>query len=185
MHTTPSTLILCATVALGGGCAHHPGAFDREYDSGRFEEAARIFDEDSALWRNESALFRTAAARAMPGSPIYDPGRAHAELKTLLDRFPASPHRVEAIRLDALLTQIDRLTEENRSLNERASTLTARIDSATNRVAEERRAALAASQSQAQLQADLRRTEAELKSVQEELTRLKAIDLKLSRRKSR
>ena len=185
MRTLPIPLALCAALALTGGCAHQPDAFDKAFDSGQIAEAARIFDGDSSLQHDENALFRTAAARATPGYPIYDPGRAHAELRMLLDRFPQSPHRVDAMRLDALLTQIDRLSEQNRELEQNATTLAARIDSATSRVAEERRATLAATQAQAQLLADLRRTETELKSVQQELDRLKEIDLRLSRRKSR
>ncbi|HEX9107945.1 MAG TPA: hypothetical protein VF832_11970 [Longimicrobiales bacterium] len=185
MRTAPITLTLCAGTLLAAACVHQPRAFDKAYDSGQIAEAARIFDGDSALWRDQNALFRTAAARATPGNPIYDPARAHAELRVLLDRFPQSPHRVEALRLDALLSKIDRLTEQNRELEQNAATLAARIDSATNRLAEERRATLAATQAQSQLQADLRRTEAELKNVQQELERLKQIDLKLSRRRSR
>ena len=175
---------LALGAALVAGCAHR-GAFDREIESGNVAEAARIFESDSALWHDENALFRTAAARAMPGSPIYDPAHAHVELDTFLARFPQSPRRGEALRLDALLTQLERLSTQNRSLAERADSLALRVDSlatradsASTRAAEQRRTTL-------QLQVDLRRTEAELKAVQEELARLKAIDLRLSRRKPR
>lgn len=170
--------------ALGGACAHAGGGpFDHAFDAGDFVEAARIFDADSALWRNEAALFHTATARAMPGSPVYDPVRAHAELQAFLDRFPRSEHRGEALSLDALLTQLQRLSDQNHALVLRADSLAlrtdslaARADSASARAAEQRRATT-------QLQADLRRTEEQLKAVQEELARLKAIDLRLSRRK--
>lgn len=177
-------VVAALAAGLGAGCAHaHTDAFELAFDSGRIEEAARIFDGDSALWRDEKAFFRTATARAMPGSPIYDPAHAHAELQTFLTRFPQSEHRGEALRLDALLVDLERLTTQNRSLSLRADSLadrldslSARSDSANARLAEQRRFSL-------QLQADLRRTEAELKSVQDELQRLKAIDLRLSRRK--
>ncbi len=170
--------------ALGGACAHaRGGPFDHAFDAGDYVEAARIFDADSALWRNEAALFRTATARAMPGSPVYDPARAHAELQSFLALFPQSDHRAEALRLSALLTQLEHLSNQNQTLALRADSIAARADSldvradsASARLAEQRRMTL-------QLQADLRRTEAELKAVQDELARLKAIDLRLSRRK--
>ncbi len=181
---TTAALILAA--ATSAGCAHASAferAFQHAFDSGQVEEAARIFDSDSALWRNENALFRTATARAMPGSPIYDPANAHTELQAFLTYFPQSQHRGEALRLDALLVHLQRLSSQNRSLSLRADSLANRLDSlasrsdsANVRMAEQRRMTL-------QLQADLRRTEAELKSVQDELQRLKAIDLRLSRRK--
>ncbi len=170
--------------ALGAACAHATGGpFDHAFDAGDYIEAARIFDSDSALWRNEAALFRTATARATPGGPVYDPARARAELQAFLEHFPRSEHRGEALRLDALLSQLQRLSEQNHALVLRADSLAlrtdslvVRVDSAGARAAEQRRATT-------QLQADLRRTEAELKAVQEELARLKAIDLRLSRRK--
>ena len=178
-----SSLLLALVAAAPAACAHAPSAFERALDDGRLVEAARMFDQDSALWRDEDAVFRTAVARAMPGSPIYDPLHAHAELQTFLARFPQSRHRAEAIHLDALLTQLRLLSNQNRSLAlradslaERMDSLAARTDSANARAAEQRKMTL-------QLQADLRRSEAQLKSVQDELDRLKAIDLRLSRRK--
>ncbi len=175
---------LVGAATLGAACVHRAGGpFDQAFDAGDLVEAARIFDSDSALWRNEVALFRTAAARAMPGSPVYDPVRAQVELKAFLVRFPRSEHRPEALRLDALLTQLQRLSDQNRALALRADSLAlrtdslaARADSANARLAEQRRATL-------QLQTDLRRTESDLKAVQDELARLKAIDLRLSRRR--
>ncbi len=178
-----AAVALLAVTGMVGACAHGGGAFQRAYESGNVAEAARIFDHDSLLWRDPEALFRTASARAMPGSPVYDPTRAHAELQTFLALFPQSDHRADALRLDALLAQLQRLTNQNRALAlrvdsfaARTDSLAARADSAGAHLAEQHRLTL-------QLQADLRRTEAELKAVQEELARLKAIDLRLSRRK--
>ena len=163
-------LALVGIVALAA-CAHT--AFDREIERGHLEEAIRLFDADSSLARDPSALFRAAAARATPGSPVYDPDRARTELQLLIDRFPGSPHRVEARRLDALLAELQRASENATRLSARVDSLSARMDSANSRVAEHRRGAL-------QLQADLRRTQAELHEVRQELERLKAIDLQLS-----
>ncbi len=178
-----TAVALLALAGSAGACVHRVRPFQRAFDSGNVAEATRIFDRDTSLWRDEQALFRTAAARAMPGSPVYEPARAHAELQSFLALFPQSEHRGEALRLEALLTQIERLSHENRALALRADSLAARGDSLDARgdstgarLAEQRRTTL-------QLQADLRRTDAELKAVQEELARLKAIDLRLSRRK--
>ncbi len=178
-----AAVALLAVAGFGGACAHAGGPYQRAFERGDIMEAAHIFDQDSSLWHDEQALFHTASARAMPGSPVYDPARAHAELQAFLTLFPQSEHRGEALRLDALLTQLQRLANQNQALTLRADSLAARTDSldaradsAGARLAEQRRATL-------QLQADLRRTEAELKAVREELARLKAIDLRLSRRK--
>ncbi len=183
MRHSFTAVALLAAAGMGGACAHGGGPYQRAFESGNVMEAARIFDQDTSLWRDEQALFHTAAARAMPGSPVYDPARAHAELRTFLALFPQSDHRAEALRLEALLGQLQRLADQNRALALRADSLAARTDSldaradsAGARLTEQRRATF-------QLQVDLRRTEAELKAVQEELARLKAIDLRLSRRK--
>lgn len=152
-------------------CAHT--AFDREFEQGHVEEAVRLFDADSTLSRNPNALFRAAAARATPGSAVYDPDLARAELQLLIDRFPGSPHRVEARRLDALLGELRRASDNAARLSARIDSLGARMDSANARGAEQHRTAL-------QLQADLRRSQSELQEVRQELERLKAIDLQLS-----
>ncbi len=169
---------------LAGACtvlvacfAHTISPFERAYQSGDVREMTRIFDADSALWRNEQALFRTAVAHATPG-PVYDLERAHAELQLLLDRFPASPNRPVALSLDALIGQLQKLSARSDELTLRVDSLEARADSASARTAEQRRIST-------QLQADLRRTQAELQSVQQELERLKAVDLRLSNRKRR
>lgn len=162
-------------VALAA-CAHT--AFDREFERGHVEEAIRVFDADSSLARDPNALFRAAAARATPGSPVYNPNLARTELQLLIDRFPGSPHRVEARRLDALLAELQRASDNAARLSARIDSLSVRMDSANARVAEHRRGAQ-------QLQADLRRTQAELQEVRHELERLKAIDLQLSGHRSR
>lgn len=172
-------LLLAIACAATAACFHrHISAFDQAYEQGNVQEMTRIFDADSALWRNEQALFRTAIAHATPGGPVYDLQRARTELQVLLARFPESTHRPVALSLTALIAQLEKLSARGEELSMRVDSLEARADSATARTAEQRRVSF-------QLQADLRRTQAELQSVQDELERLKAVDLRLSNRKHR
>jgi hypothetical protein len=171
----PAAAALALATALGG-CAHN--AFQRALDRGRLDEAARLFAADSTLQRRENPLFRMAVARATPGSTIYDPAEASAELRVFLDRFPRSSHRSEALRVAALLRQLERLSDQVARLTQRADSLAAHADSATARVVQLRRGSQ-------ELQFELRRSQANLQEVQEELARLKAIDLRLSGRRGR
>lgn len=174
---TSGWLVLASALALA--CAHaHPSAFDLAFTGGNVQEMARLFDADTSLWHSETALFRTAVARATPGSPVYDLERARAELQAFLTRFPSSPRRSVALSLDGLIAQLEKLSSRSGALSQRVDSLEARADSATARSLEQRRVSL-------QLQADLRRTQAELQAVQEELERLKAVDLRLGSRKHR
>lgn len=169
-------LLALGGIAFVAACAHT--AFDREFERGHLEQAIRVFDADTSLARDPNALFQAAAARATPGSPVYNPDLARAELQLFIDRFPRSSHRVEARRLQALLAELQRAAENAARLSARVDSLSARMDSASSRVAEQRRGAL-------QLQAELRRSQAELQEVRQELERLKAIDLQLSGRRRR
>jgi chromosome segregation ATPase len=172
-------LLLAIACAATTACVHrHTNPFDQAYEQGNVREMTRIFDADSALWRNEQALFRTAIARATPGGPVYDLQRARTELQVLLARFPESSHRPVALSLTALIGQLEKQAARSDELSQRVDSLEAHADSAAARTAEQRRASF-------QLLADLRRTQAELQSVQEELERLKAVDLRLSTRKHR
>lgn len=152
--------------------------FQRAVRDGDEAEIVRMFDRDSALHRNEDALFHVAVARTTPGSRAYDLGRARAELDTLLALYPQSRHRPDALRLDSLIATIDRLSADTLRLSRSAAQLSDKADSLQARVADAHR-------STAQLQADLKKTEQQLHDVQEELERLKTVDLRLARPRRR
>jgi len=156
-------LILLAT----GGCA--TSNFDRDFASGRFDQAVRRFEADSTLWNEERPLFRAAAMHATPGATVYDPARAQAYLQRFLNLFPRSSRAEEARRLHALVSEILRLRDEAVHANSVADSIRTQLDSlrSTN-----------ATQAQ-QYEAELRRRDAQIQALQDELERLKAIDLKL------
>jgi hypothetical protein len=178
MSTRPAVQRLAGLVAALAlaGCASTP-PLQRALRARDYDEVARLFDADSSLRTNEHALYFTALSRATPGSPTYDPARARGELDTLLARFPRTLYRVDALRLDTLLTRVSRLAADTLRLARGQALAGQRADSLGARLEDQHRTVL-------QLQADIKRTEAQLKDVQEELERLKAVDLRLARPRS-
>ncbi len=171
----PFLAALAAALALAA-CASTP-PLERALRARDYDEVARLFDADSALRANEHALYFTALSRATPGSPTYDPARARRELDTLLARFPRTVHRTDALRLDTLLTRVSRLTADTLRLAHDLALAGQRADALDARLDEQHHTIL-------QLLADIKRTDSQLKAVQEELERLKAVDLRLARPRS-
>lgn len=167
---------LAGTVALlfaltTGACA--TSQFDRYLAEGRYVEAVRLFEADSSLWKEETPLFRVAVAHAMPGNPVYDPARARELLQLFLERFPSSSRAAEARRLDALLAELERAQRLAAERDEQIQSLTTRADSLAAEATVQRQLAQ-------RLQSDLRRREMQIQTLEKELERLKAIDLRLS-----
>lgn len=175
-------------VALGAAaCASTP--FDRHFEAGRYAEASVAFSADSALQRSERPLFRAALAHALPASPVYQPARARELLDRLLALYPKSSHRHDATHLAALLEEIDRLETsasesgaEIERLNRRVAELEERARWLDAMLSRQEVQANASRELTERLDAELRETRAQLRTLQDELTRLKEIDLKERRR---
>jgi hypothetical protein len=175
-------------------CALAPTAcattqFDRHFEAGEYLEASRLFAADSALQRREQALFRAGLVYALPASPVYEPALARDLFERLLTLYPKTDYRTGVAFLDGLLGELLRLerTAAERELE---------VQRITNRIAEaeERARWLEAMLERQELQAttfrdlterleaELRQTRGQLLLLQEELDRLKEIDLKERRR---
>lgn len=163
--------------------------FDQHFEAGRYLEASRIFAEDSALQRREQALFRAGLVYALPASPAYEPTLAQDIFERLLTLYPKSGYRSRVTFLTGLLAEVQRL-EQNAAARE------AEMRRIRERMleTEERARWLEAMLERQELQtntfrdlterldAELRQAREHLRTLQEELDRLKEIDLKERRR---
>ncbi len=102
--------MLAALVGGGGGCA--ASSFDRYFEAGQYELAARAHEADPSPAPSDRTLFRLGLVYALPQTPVYDPTRARASLEALRARFPASRFRTPGRVLLALLTELTRLETE-------------------------------------------------------------------------
>jgi hypothetical protein len=168
-----------ATLAL---CACASSQFDRALDAHRWSEAASAFDADSSLLHDESALYRAAVLHAVPGRPTYDPLRASQLFQRLLQLYPQTSTRADAVARLSLLYEIQRVQNvtaaEHRTLQATIARLVAdtlqlrvQLDSLASRMRVEQ-------DQNAQLHKDLQDRETRLRRLHEELDHLKAIDLK-------
>src|SRR5690606_12021060 len=83
--TMPRRFLLALVVpALTAGCAARP--FHDHFEAGRFAEAARAFEEDPSLERDERALLRAAIVYAIPNGPDHRPDRARVLVRRNLER---------------------------------------------------------------------------------------------------
>lgn len=170
-RTRAAAAALLVTAAVAA-CASNRAATEPPLELGRIVEEARALDSDSSLWNNDAALFRAALAHALPQSSLYRPAQAREYLDRLIQRFPRSPRREEALHLDAVLSEVARLDSHNTQSEVQIQRLDARVDSLQARLEDQRQAS-------SQLQADIHRRDVQIKALQDELERLKAIDLKL------
>ncbi|HEY4132809.1 MAG TPA: hypothetical protein VGM50_19505 [Gemmatimonadaceae bacterium] len=168
-------------VAIAVACAK-PSQFDRLIADEQWNDAAKEFSADSALYTKEDALYRAGTLFGTPGRPTYDPERARQLFATLLSRFPNTTHRDDArarmLLLDEVLrmrqqamqrehdleTQIAALTKQTRDLRTRADSVSTASDSLRSAVV--------------RIDADRRDKESQLQALRRELQRLKEIDLK-------
>lgn len=158
--------------------------FDRFFEEGRFEAAARAFDADSALHEQERALYRAGLVHGLPESPAYEPARAQRELERLLTLYPRTEYREEATRLLSLLLEVARLERtmedrmrEARSLAGELEAVGARAEELERQLFERERDAAVLRRLAERLDAQLREREAEIEDLRRELERLKEIDL--------
>lgn len=180
----PATFVL----ALGAAaCASTP--FDRHFEAGRYAEASVAFSEDSALQSREHPLFRAALTHALPSSPVYQPARARELLERLLALYPRSSHLKDAAYLTALLDEVGRLEKSASESGTAVERLSMRVAELEERgrwldamLARQEVQANAYRELTERLDAELRETRAQLRALQDELNRLKEIDLKERRR---
>lgn len=175
-----------ACVLVSAGCA--TTQFDRYFEAQRWSDAAVEFAADSTLRGDERSLFRAAQVFGSPKSSAFDPDRARALLEELVRRYPASDQVPAALSFIALLDEMQRIQTENtlreRELQNEIRTLTHEIERLEERIRWfESRFVAQEEQNETlrkiadRLENDLRRREGELETLQEELDRLKDIDL--------
>jgi hypothetical protein len=181
-----------AIAALGCALASAACAtsqFDRHFEAGQYLEASRLFAQDSALHRNEQALFRTGLIYALPASPVYQPALAQEIFQRLLTLYPKTSYQTRIAFLNGLLTEVQRLelTTVERELE--IQRLTLRIDEVEDR-ARWLETLLERQELQTntfrglteRLEMELGETRAQLRALRDELDRLKEIDLRERRR---
>jgi hypothetical protein len=178
--------ILCCALGLTA-CA--TSQFDRHFEAGQYLEVSRLFAEDSALQRREQALFRTGLVHALPASPVYQPDLAREIFDRLLTLYPNTSYRTGVAFLTGLLDEVRRLETTAADREAEITRLTLRIEEVEER-ARWLETLLERQELQSnvfrglteRLELELRETKAQLQLLQDELDRLKEIDLKERRR---
>lgn len=174
-------------LALVSACAT-TSSFDRAFEARRFDEAAAAFRSDSTLHTQARALYRAALLHGTPGLETYDPALARELLERMLALDPGAA-TWESTSLLSLLREQQRAEEvashREGELEARTGRLAAEADGLRQRIAW-LEARLHAQDDQnevlrrviTRLEADLRDRETRLDALQDELDRLKAIDLR-------
>lgn len=112
-------------VALGAGCASGggPHPFDRLFEQEDWVGAAAVFESDSVLRDDASALYRAGLVYARPGTDVYDPARARALMDELVRRHPDSEFATPAAIVRRLMEELERASELASSLRNRIEDL--------------------------------------------------------------
>ncbi|SRR5690606_23385712 len=169
--------------ALAPACATST-PFDEHFEAHRYDAAARAFHASPELHDQERALFRAALTYGSPGSPVFDPDSARSLIERLQRLYPNTRYRDEAHRLLALLAEIqrlqdraeryeqevERLTQDLAELRRHIAWLETRVD-----VRDEMLDMLR--QVIERLEGEARYKDGRIRALQEELERLKEIDL--------
>jgi hypothetical protein len=170
---------VAALVAVAA-CASPP--FRRYFTAGRWPDAVQAFAADSSLLDDERALFEAGTLFSSPARETYDPERAKVLLHRLLNRFPKTKYRAEAVDRLAL---VDTVLVARDSAVARARIVEAQIAELTadrNRLRATLASALFRSDSLQErvtrLESDLRERDDQIRALKFELAQLKEIDLK-------
>jgi hypothetical protein len=176
--------VLCGITALlvTTGCA--TSLFDRYFEAGQYELAAREYEADPSLVGNDRSLYRLGLTYAAPGTPVYDPERARDVLAQFETRFPTSTHRAEARILVGLLGEITALSSElaaGRQQRDAVAETIRRLETANTRlqdtVSVQQRRLQELQEELTRLETELEAKDAGLRRLENELERLKRIDL--------
>ena len=170
------------TALLAAGCATSP--FDRYFEAGQYELAAREYEADPSLVGNDRSLYRLGLTYAAPGTSVYDPERARDVLAQFGTRFPTSKHRAEARILVGLLGEITALRSElaaGRRHRDAMDETIKRLETANaglqDTVSVHQRQLRELQEELTRLKAEVEAKDAGLRRLEDELERLKRIDL--------
>lgn len=174
-----AVLLLLPILTGCGGSAFHD-----HFEAGEWDAAARAYEADPTLATEPEALYRAALLHAVPTSPVYAPEVALEELRELRARHPTSRHAERSEHLIAIVEELSRLRSEAAEREAVADSLrmavrTLREESLRSGAELERteeRLELILSLA-GRLEEELAEREARLRSLEEELEQLKAIDL--------
>jgi hypothetical protein len=116
--------------AVDVGRTGDPGAaassrFNRLFEEGDYAGVVRAFEADTSLRSSEHALFRAAVAYAVPDQPRHDPNRARRLFGSLLNQYPETAYRDEAVWFISLMNQEIDLRRQIRDLREELESLKA------------------------------------------------------------
>ena len=181
------SLLAAALLALAA-CSLRPLEADRLFEANRLEEAEiayRAFlDDHPADARTGQALYRLGLIYSLPDSPLYNPDKGRSTLRRLAEHQEGGLFSRQASFVLSLQLEISRLQQAAQS---HASTA-ARLEDELGRLEEE--AALASSEAGQQqdrarrlareigyLRSEIARLTAALEQREEELQKIKEIDL--------
>ncbi len=175
--------VLTAAVALAAaGCT--ASALDRHFEAGQYELAARAYEEDPSVAGSDRALYRLALSYAAPGTAVSNPERARALLAQMVTRFPQSPHLPAARILAGVLGAMVDLSDQARVERQQLDSLRAVVQGleATHATLQDtigaNRGRLTDLQAEVKrLQTEVEAKDAVLRRLEDELRRLKNIDL--------
>lgn len=164
------------------GCA--TSAFDRYFEAGQYELAAREYEADPSLVGSDRSLYRLGLTYATPGTSVYDPERARNVLARFETRFPTSKHRAEAHILVGLLGEITTLRSElaaGHREHDAVEETIRRLGTANallqDTVSVQHRQLQELQEELTRLEAEVEAKDAGLRRLESELDRLKRIDL--------
>ncbi len=169
-----SFLFPALVLAALTGCASTLKQADRLFEERAYAAAAAAYEaalaDGSGAGGLDRALFRLALVHALPASPVHDEQRARELLRELTRRFASSPYSFEAALVLELEGRGRRLRDEAERLRQVIAELAAE-SSRREEDAGELRAAVA------QLNQELGHLGEKIAECEEQLERLKAIDL--------
>lgn len=179
-------LAATGTLVVTAACSHT--LFERQIQSGRWQDAAATFEGDSVLLRNVEAMRRMARIHATPDSVTWNPERALGLLRAARTYFENEKIPEGDARLELLLQTLVRERGERRAELEQFDDSLKRSRDELVRVQGAYKEALAArawSEDErvllqrlvARLEADVRDREAQINALRVELEQLKAVDL--------
>jgi hypothetical protein len=170
------------TVLLVMGCATN--LFDRYFEAGQYELAAREYETDPSIVGNDRGLYRLGLTYAAPGTPVYDPERARDLLAQLETRFPNSKHRATARIIGGVLGEIATLRSElaaGQRQRDAAQQTIKRLEQANagllDTISVQRRQLRELQEELTRVEAEVEAKDAGLRRLENELERLKRIDL--------